>query len=95
MLDMCVMSKTTTSPISAEQLAGLPPEFRALLQSVIEHYERQCDELRRQVAELKAELQAVRKTPQNSSLPPSTGHPHAKSGGTGESDEAVADAKKK
>ena len=52
-MDMCVMSKTTTSPISAEQLAVLLPEFRALLQSVIEHYKRQCDELRRQVAELK------------------------------------------
>ena len=31
-----------------------------------------------QIAELKAELAALRKTPQNSSQPPSTQHPHAK-----------------
>ena len=49
----------------------MPPEFRALLQRVIDHYERR-------VATLEAELRAVRKTPQNSSLPPSSQHPHAK-----------------
>jgi len=31
-----------------------------------------------QIAELKAELAALKKTPRNSSLPPSTQHPHAK-----------------
>lgn len=89
------MSKPTALPISAEQLAALPTEFRELLQSVIDHCERQCDELRRQVAELKAELRAVRKTPQNSSLPPSTQHPQAKSSGTGVSNEAPGTKQKK
>src|SRR5664279_2282605 len=55
-------------PITPEQLAALPPEFRALLLSVIEYYERR-------IAELEARLG---KSPQNSSLPPSSEHPHAK-----------------
>lgn len=65
------MSSHIGPPISTEQMAALPPEFRALLQSVIDHYERR-------LAELEAELKALKKTPQNSSLPPSTQHPHAK-----------------
>jgi transposase len=55
-------------PITAEQLAALPPEIQALLQAIIEYYEGR-------IAELEARLG---KTPQNSSLPPSTQHPHAK-----------------
>jgi transposase len=58
-------------PIRPEQLAALPPDFRALLEAVIEHYERR-------IAALEAEFAGLRKTPQNSSLPPSTQHPHAK-----------------
>jgi transposase len=55
-------------PITSEQLASLPPEFQALIQAVIEYYEGR-------IAELEARLG---KTPQNSSLPPSSQHPHAK-----------------
>lgn len=55
-------------PITAEQLAALPPEIRALVRAIVDHYERR-------IAELEARLN---KTPQNSSLPPSTQHPHAK-----------------
>jgi transposase len=58
-------------PISPEQWAALPPDFRGLLEAVIDHYERR-------IAALEAELAGLRKTPQNSSLPPSTQHPHAK-----------------
>lgn len=58
-------------PVTPEQIAALPPEFQAILQAVIDHYERR-------IAALEAELAAVKKTPQNSSLPPSTQHPHAK-----------------
>ena len=58
-------------PITAEQLASLPPELRALIGGLIEYYERQ-------IAELKAELAKAKKTLQNSSLPPSSQHPHAK-----------------
>ena len=46
------------------------------------------------MAELEGELRAVRKTPQNSSLPPSIEHPHAQTAGAGESNEA-SDTKKK
>ncbi len=62
-------------PITPEQLSGLPPEFRALLQAVIEHYERELAVLKARVAELEQQLG---RSPQNSSLPPSTQHPHAK-----------------
>lgn len=55
-------------PITPEQLAALPPEFQAIVRAIIEHYERR-------IAELEARLN---KTPQNSSLPPSSQHPHAK-----------------
>ena len=58
-------------PITAEQIAALPPEFQALLQAVIDHYEKR-------IAVLEAEIAALKKTPRNSSLPPSTEHPHAK-----------------
>ena len=59
------------SPITAEQFAALPPEFQALLQAVIDHYEKRTEVL-------EAEIAALKKTPRNSSLPPSTEHPHAK-----------------
>jgi transposase len=62
-------------PITAEQMAALPPEFRALLQAVIDHYEARIAVLEARIAELERQLP---KTPRNSSLPPSTQHPHAK-----------------
>jgi transposase len=55
-------------PITSEQLAALPPDVQSLLRAVIDYYERR-------IAELEAKLN---KSPQNSSLPPSTQHPHAK-----------------
>lgn len=58
-------------PITPEQLAALPPEVRAVVQAIIEHYEAR-------IAALESELAAARKTPRNSSLPPSSEHPHAK-----------------
>ena len=58
-------------PITPEQLAALPPEVRAIIQAIIDHYERR-------IAELEAEISRLKKTPRNSSLPPSSEHPHAK-----------------
>ena len=55
-------------PITAEQLAALPPEIQVLIRAIIDHYESRIAELERRLP----------KTPQNSSLPPSTQHPHAK-----------------
>jgi len=58
-------------PITPEQLAALPPEVRAVVQAIIDHYERR-------ITELAAEIVRLKKTPRNSSLPPSSEHPHAK-----------------
>ena len=66
--DICGMSSL---PISPEQQATLPPDVRAVIEAIVRHYEER-------IARLEAELQGLRKTPQNSSLPPSTQHPHAK-----------------
>ena len=55
-------------PITPEELSALPPEMAALVRSIIDYYERR-------IAELEARLG---KTPQNSSVPPSGEHPHAK-----------------
>ena len=87
---MCVTSTDVASPVSAERMAALPPAFRALLQSVTDDHNRRMAECEmrfavyeRRIAELEGELRAVRKTSQNSSLPPSVEHPHAKTSGSG------------
>ena len=72
------MSQRPGPPITSEQLAALPPEFQTLLRAVVDHYEPQIIELKAEVAELKAEIARLKKTPRNSSLPPSSQHPHAK-----------------
>jgi transposase len=78
-------------PISDEQIAALAPEFQAVVRSVVDHFEAQlamaCEQiaaLKQEVARLTAELAASRKTPRNSSLPPSTEHPHSKSNSSGQ-----------
>jgi len=68
----------TQPPITPEQIAALPPEFRALLQAVIDHFEKRIAGLEAELTAVKAELAATKKTPRNSSLPPSSEHPHAK-----------------
>jgi transposase len=55
-------------PIPPDVFARLPAEFRTVLEAVVDYYERR-------IAEFEARLN---KTPQNSSLPPSSQHPHAK-----------------
>jgi hypothetical protein len=64
----------SSSPITPEQWAALPPEARAVVQAISDHYERR-------IAELEAEIARLKKTPRNSSLPPSSEHPHAKPAG--------------
>ena len=62
-------------PISPETLAGLTPEMRELICSIVEYYERRMAEYERRIAELESRLG---KSPRNSSQPPSSEHPHAK-----------------
>lgn len=59
-------------PLTDEQLASFGPEAQAVIRALLAEIER----LTARVAELEG-----RKTPQNSSLPPSTQHPHAKPSG--------------
>lgn len=61
----------SSPPITPEQLAALPFQVRVVVEAIMLHYEQR-------IAHLEAELAGFRKTPQNSSLPPSTQHPHAK-----------------
>lgn len=53
--------------ITDELIAGFPPEAQAVVRLLLGR-----------IAELEAELAELRKTPRNSSLPPSAEHPHAK-----------------
>jgi transposase len=57
--------------ITEAMIARQPPEARAIIRAL----SAQIDELKKRLSELEAR---VNKTPQNSSLPPSTQHPHAK-----------------
>ena len=65
-------------PVTSEQIAALPPEFRVLLLAVIDHYEQKIAGLEAELAAVRAGREATQKTPRNSSLPPSTEHPHAR-----------------
>lgn len=60
--------------ITEDWIARQPPEAQGIIRLLLA----QIAELRAEVAALKAELAQSRKTPENSSLPPSTQHPHAK-----------------
>lgn len=74
--------------LTEESIARLTPEAQAIIRLLLAHIAEQDQQiavlharvakLEEENAQLRAELQAARKTPQNSSLPPSTQHPHAK-----------------
>lgn len=53
--------------VSEELIARQPPEAQAIIRALLA-----------QLSELKAEVARLKKTPRNSSLPPSSEHPHAK-----------------
>ena len=61
--------------ITLEQFNALSPEVQAIFQVTITYYEHQAAQLHGEIAELKSQ---VKPSPRNSSLPPSTVHPHAK-----------------
>ena len=57
----------------------LPPEAepaRAFIEAIVARYEKRIEELEQEVRELRDQVEKL--TPRNSSLPPSTEHPHAK-----------------
>lgn len=62
-------------PISAETLAGLSSEAQEVVRAIVDYYEKRIDDYERRIQELETRLN---KTPQNSSKPPSSQHPHAR-----------------
>ena len=48
------MSSSGPSPITAEQLAALPPEMQALVRAIVDHHERRLVEQDRRIVELTA-----------------------------------------
>src|SRR5271154_3686109 len=62
-------------PITPEQIAALPPEFRALLQAVIDHFEKRIAGLEAELTAVKAELAATQKEPSGRKRGGQPGHP--------------------
>jgi transposase len=60
--------------VTEDVLARQPPEAQAIIRALLVRLEEQ----EQRIAALEAELAAAKKTPRNSSLPPSSEHPHAK-----------------
>ena len=58
-------------PFTVEEIQALTPDAQRLIKKIIDYYEQV-------VGDLKAKLDDGKKTPRNSSLPPSSEHPHAK-----------------
>jgi transposase len=76
-------------PVTEEMIARQTPEAQGMIRSLLEIIRRQqvtinsllarVDELNARIQVLEAALDQKNKTPLNSSVPPSTEHPHAKS----------------
>src|SRR3954464_8038267 len=68
------MTRTVPRGIPAELVAQMTPAVRAFVLALTA----EIDQLRAEVRDLKNQVANRSPTPQNSSLPPSTQHPHAK-----------------
>ncbi|HEY0982791.1 IS66 family transposase [Schlesneria sp.] len=64
------------SEIPAELLAEMTPAVRAFVASLLASMESQRARMQEEIDDLKAQVKRL--TPQNSSMPPSTQHPHAR-----------------
>ena len=60
--------------VTEDLIARQPPEAQAIIRLLLARIAEQD----RRITALEAEVAALKKTPRNSSLPPSTEHPHAK-----------------
>ena len=68
------MTRTVGRGIPPELAAQMTPAVRAFVLALFA----EIDQLRAEVRDLKGQLADPHPTPQNSSVPPSTQHPHAK-----------------
>lgn len=68
------MATTATDRIPVEIDAQMTPAVRAFVLALYD----QIDSLKTRVSELESEISRLKKTPRNSSKPPSSEHPHAK-----------------
>lgn len=69
--------------IPPEMEAEMTPAVKAFVEAMVDHYESRCAEYESQCAKYKARIEELERqikklTPQNSSVPPSTQHPHAR-----------------
>ena len=68
-----------SSPLNSELLTGLSPEARSVIAALVQYYERKLAVAEQRIAVLEGRLNSLqRKTPRNSSVPPSSQHPHDK-----------------
>jgi transposase len=64
------LPKSSSRPVIPPEIeAEMTPAVKAFVEALIDHYEKRIADIESQIHKL---------TPQNSSLPPSTQHPHAK-----------------
>jgi transposase len=76
---MGMSQEIDSSPLTAEVLSGLSPEARAVIAALVQYYERKLAIAEERIAALEDRLNSLqRKTPKNSSVPPSSQHPHDK-----------------
>ena len=76
---MGMSQDSDSSPLTAEALKGLSPEARAVISALVQYYERKLAAAEERIVALEDRLNSLqRKTPQNSSLPPGSQHPHDK-----------------
>jgi transposase len=64
--------------LTADKLACLSAEAQEIIRALVAYYEARLARWEAENAALREELATLKKTPQNSSLPPSTQHPHAR-----------------
>lgn len=64
--------------ITDEVIARQSPEARSIIRLLLAEMAAREERMIARIVELEAEVAALKRTPQNSSLPPSTQHPHAK-----------------